>query len=156
LDEEALNQARQATYNEKQMEPVPEDLRKHYFEPTNGRYMFDKDLRRSVIFGRHDLIQDAPISRVDLLVCRNTLMYFNAEAQAKIVLHFHFALNDDGILFLGKSEMLLTHTNIFSPLDLKRRIFTKVPKLGLRDHLLIMGHTNNDAVNQVANNVRLR
>src|SRR5262249_3253526 len=88
--------------------------------------------------------------------CRNTLMYFNAEAQAKILLHFHFALNDEGILFLGKSEMLLTHTNIFSPLDLKRRIFTKVPKLGLRDHLLIMGHTNNNAVNQEANNVRLR
>jgi len=156
LDDEALGQARQATYTEKQMEPVPEILRNGYFEATNGRYTFDKDLRRSVIFGRHDLIQDAPISRVDLLVCRNTLMYFNAEAQSKILLHFHFALNEGGVLFLGKSEMLLTHSNIFTPLDLKTRIFTKVPKLGLRDHLLTMEQANNDEANQVTNNIRLR
>ena len=55
--------------------------------------MFRGDLRRTVIFGRNDLVQDAPISRLDLLVCRNTLMYFNAEAQAKILNRFHFALN---------------------------------------------------------------
>ena len=58
--------------------------------------MFRGDLRRAVIFGRNDLVQDAPISRLDLLVCRNTLMYFNAEAQAKILARFHFALNGDG------------------------------------------------------------
>ena len=56
-----------------------------YFELINGRYVFRSDLRRAVIFGRHDLMQDAPISRLDLLVCRNTLMYFNAETQARIL-----------------------------------------------------------------------
>ena len=61
-----------------------------------ARYVFRTDLRRAVIFGRHDLMQDAPISRLDLLVCRNTLMYFNAEAQARILGRFHFALNGDG------------------------------------------------------------
>src|SRR5262249_6662929 len=160
VDEDALNQARQAVYSEKQMEPIPEGFKKKYFELANGRFAFRKDLRRMVIFGRHDLIQDAPISRVDLLVCRNTLMYFNAEAQERILLHFHFALHDDGILFLGKSEMLLTHTNIFNPLDLKRRIFTKVPRLRMQDHLLMLGHANhvnnNDTANQLANNVRIR
>ena len=156
LDEDALNTARLAAYNEKAMEPVSEEFRDKYFEQNNGRYSFRKDLRRSIIFGRHDLIQDAPISRVDLLVCRNTLMYFNAEAQARILLHFHFALKEDGILFLGKSEMLLTHTNVFTPLDLKRRIFAKVPKFGLRDHLLVMGHPNHDTPDHLANNVRLR
>lgn len=157
VDEDALTQARLGTYSEKQMEPVPPRFRKRYFEPTDGRFAFRKDLRRSVIFGHHDLLRDAPISRVDLLVCRNTLMYFNAEAQGKILLHFHFALNDDGILFLGKSEMLLTHTNIFTPLDLKRRIFTKVPKVGMRDHLLMMANANNaEVTNQLANNVCLR
>ncbi|MEO6236716.1 MAG: CheR family methyltransferase, partial [Vicinamibacterales bacterium] len=53
-------------------------------------YSFDRDLRRCVIFGRHDLINDAPISRVDLLLCRNTLMYFNADAQARIMARFAF------------------------------------------------------------------
>jgi two-component system CheB/CheR fusion protein len=83
-------------------------------------------------------------------------MYFNAEAQGRILLHFHFALKSDGILFLGKSEMLLTHSNIFTPIDLKRRIFSKVMKVGLREHLLVMGNPNNEDVDQVANNVRLR
>ena len=86
--------------------------------------MFRKDLRRSVIFGRNDLVQDAPISRIDLLVCRNTLMYFNAETQARSS-RFHFALNDAGYLFLGKAEMLLTHGDLFMPVDLKRRIFAQ-------------------------------
>lgn len=155
VDEEALNEARQAVYSEKQIEPVPAEFREKYLEPINGRFAFRKEFRRSVIFGRHDLLSDAPISRVDLLVCRNTLMYFNAEAQLKILVHFHFALKDDGVLFLGKSEMLLTHTNMFTPLDLRRRIFTKVPKVGMRDNLLLLAHVNNDT-NQVANHVRMR
>ncbi|HJQ70509.1 MAG TPA: CheR family methyltransferase [Blastocatellia bacterium] len=157
VDEDALSQARAATYNAKQMETVPPEYVEKYFENADTRFSFRKDLRRAVIFGRHDLIQDAPISKVDLLTCRNTLMYFNAEAQAKILVHFHFALNDEGILFLGKSEMLLTHTNIFTPLDLRRRIFTKVPRLNLRDRLLILAQNNNEIeVSHLANHVRIR
>ena len=95
---------------------------------TAHHYVFHKDLRRSVIFGRHDLVQDAPISRIDLLVCRNTLMYLNSETQARILAGFHFALNRGGFLFLGKAEMLLTHSHLFSPVDLKRRVFAKVPR----------------------------
>ena len=108
VDEESLAQARQSIYTEKQMEPVPAAWRKKYFESSGGRFIFRNDLRRSVIFGRHDLISDAPISRLDLLVCRNTLMYFNSEAQGRILARLHFALNDSGFLFLGKAEMLLT------------------------------------------------
>jgi two-component system CheB/CheR fusion protein len=65
-----------------------------------------------VIFGRNDLVQDAPISRIDLLISRNTLMYLTAETQSRILGHFNFALNDTGFLFLGKSEMLITHTDL--------------------------------------------
>src|SRR5678815_4425962 len=106
VDEDALATARQASYTDRQMEDVPEELRTKYFDRQNGRCVFKKDLRRSVIFGRHDLLDDAPISRVDLLLCRNTLMYFNHEAQAKIVHRFHFALREGGFLVLGKAEML--------------------------------------------------
>ena len=74
----------------------------------------------TVIFGRHDLVQDAPISHIDLLACRNTLMYFNAETQARVLDRFHFALEDGGVLFLGKAEMLLRPRRLFAPLDLKR------------------------------------
>ncbi len=157
IDEDALNQARAASYTAKQIEAVPADFINKYFEQSDSRFIFRKDLRRAVIFGRHDLVQDAPISRVDLLSCRNTLMYFNADAQSKILVHFHFALNDKGVLFLGKSEMLLTHTNIFTPLDLKRRLFVKAPRLNLRDRLLILAHNNHESdATTIANHVRIR
>ncbi|MDJ0578038.1 MAG: CheR family methyltransferase [Xenococcaceae cyanobacterium MO_234.B1] len=75
VDQEALNQARQASYNAKEMKTVLPELQERYFEMTGRQYLFRPDLRRTVIFGCHDLVQDAPISRLDLLVCRNTLMY---------------------------------------------------------------------------------
>ncbi len=130
VDEEALNYARHATYAERQVEGMPSDLLDKYFERVDGQYVFRKDLRRLVIFGRHDLLQDAPISRVDLLVCRNTLMYFNAEAQARILTRFQFALNEGGYLFLGRAETLMTHHADFAPVDLKRRISMKVRQPG--------------------------
>jgi len=81
-----------------------------------------------VIFGRNDLTRDAPISRVDLLVARNTLMYFNAETQSNIIRKFHFALSNPGFLLLGKAEMLLNHGDQFEPVDLRKRLFRKIGK----------------------------
>lgn len=125
VDEEALGQARQGAYDSRLVEDVPPAFLEKYFERQDERFVFNKDLRRSVIFGRHDLNQDAPISRINLLICRNCLMYFNAEAQGRILARFQFALLDGGVLFLGKSETLLTHTVKFGPMDVKRRLFTK-------------------------------
>jgi two-component system, chemotaxis family, CheB/CheR fusion protein len=71
-------------------------------------------------------MQNAPIGRLDLLACRNTLMYFNAEVQSQILNRFHFALNDGGHLFLGKAETLLTRSDRFKPVNLKLRVFTPV------------------------------
>jgi two-component system CheB/CheR fusion protein len=126
MDEEALTHARHAAYSERDVESVPADLRERYFERSDSLYLFRKDLRRLVIFGRHDLLNDAPISRIDLLVCRNVLMYFNAEAQNRVLSRFHFALNDGGYLFLGRAETMMTHSQAFAPVDLKRRISRKV------------------------------
>ena len=138
MDEDALARARTACYTAKEVADVPEHLREKYFEVVGGRYFFQKELRRSVIFGRHDLIQDAPISRVDLLICRNILMYFNSETQARVLSRLHFALRDQGFLFLGKAEMLLTHANLFTPIDLKHRVFSKVARSNGRDRVLPM------------------
>ena len=128
LDDGALSQARVATYPPKALESLPPELVEKYFTRAGGSFVFHKELRRSVIFGRHDLMQDAPISRVDILSCRNTLMYFNAEAQGRILSRLHFALAPDGILFLGKAEMLLTHPDLFQPIDLKLRLFARAPR----------------------------
>ena len=126
LDEEALHQARIGAYDEHALADLPGNFREGYFEPYETRHAFRRDLRRQVIFGRNDLTHDAPISRVDLLVSRNTLMYFNAETQASIVRRFHFALSYPGYLFLGKAEMLLNYAERFQPVDLRTRIFRKV------------------------------
>jgi two-component system CheB/CheR fusion protein len=127
VDEEALSHARQATYTERDLDGVPEPLRERYFEQSGTRFAFRKEFRRSVIFGRNDLVQDAPISHVDILTCRNTLMYFNADTQAQILGRMHFALRPEGVLFLGKAEMLLGHSAYFQPVELKRRFFRKIP-----------------------------
>ena len=156
-DEDALTVARQASYTVKELQAVREELREKYFDKVNGRYIFKPDLRRSVIFGRHDVLQDAPMSRLDLLVCRNTLMYFNAEAQGRILARFNYALNENGLLFVGKAEMLLVHTALFSPVDLKYRIFAKTSPANLRERLLVFSQGNIPEVhNNVSRHVRLR
>jgi two-component system, chemotaxis family, CheB/CheR fusion protein len=155
VDEEALDQARLATYAPRQIEDVPRDALERFFERTDQRYVFRKDLRRRVIFGRNDLIQDAPISRIDLLVCRNTLMYFTVDMQAQILRRLHFALDDGGVMLLGKSEMLITHADLFAPVDLKWRVFRKVIRPTLRDRIRVMAADPDDGASQsVANNLR--
>lgn len=143
VDEEALWKARQAVYTLEEVEPIPAKWRDRYFELRAGRFTFRQDLRRAVIFGRHDLIQDAPISRIDLLLCRNVLMYFNAETQEKVVSRLHFAINDNGYIFLGKAEMLLAHSRSFTPTDIKHRIFQKAPNGSVRKPLSLSD--NNEA-----------
>jgi two-component system CheB/CheR fusion protein len=154
VDETALAKARHGVYDAKAVESVSPELLDRYFERADRKYAFRKDLRRTVIFGRNDLVQDAPISRIDLLTCRNTLMYFNTETQARIVNRFHFALNSWGYLFLGRSEMLITHAELFRPVNLTRRVFTKVVRTrNLRDRLLTaaqgVGQAEEDAASAI-------
>jgi two-component system CheB/CheR fusion protein len=140
VDEEALNVGRHGRYAPELVEAIPDDLRSRYLERVSNSYVFRGDLRRGVIFGRHDLLQDPPISRVDLLLARNTLMYFTADAQDRVLANFHFSLNEDGYLFLGKSEVLLTRSSMFIPADLKRRVFSPTPKVAFRERLLDLVH----------------
>src|SRR5215468_1277834 len=127
VDEEALRDARAGLYPAKALEPLPTELRDKYFDKNGGQFAFRPDLRRRVIFGRHDLTRDAPISRLDLLVCRNTLMYFNVETQSQVIDRFHFALREGAYLFLGKAEMLLSDGERFEVVSMRQRIFRRRP-----------------------------
>jgi two-component system, chemotaxis family, CheB/CheR fusion protein len=142
VDEEALTEARAAVYPPEALKDVPAEIVKRYFVENGRGFAFRPDLRRSVIFGRNELLEDAPISRIDLLLCRNVLMYFTAEAQTRILSQLNFALRDRGYLFLGKSEMLVRHSEYFKPIDVKRRVFRRVPRANLRERL---GQTVGDA-----------
>jgi two-component system CheB/CheR fusion protein len=157
VDEEALTQARQGRAEEQDLEEVPTGLREKYFQREGNHFVLRSDLRRSIIFGRHDLMQDAPISRIDLLISRNTLMYFEAEAQSRILARLHYALTDKGYLFLGKAEMLLSRSTLFVPVDLKQRVFTKVAQDSLRERLVILTQAgNSDAASHVPRQARVR
>jgi two-component system CheB/CheR fusion protein len=126
IDEAALEQARSGAYRPRQVEDIPHDALERFFERSDERYVFRRDMRRNVIFGRHDLVRDAPISHLDLLVCRNTLMYFTAETQSRILRRFHFALGDAGVLLPGRFEMLITDDGLFAPMEPPGRAFRKV------------------------------
>jgi two-component system CheB/CheR fusion protein len=123
IDENALQTARAGRFAATALEPLTDTQRSTYFEADAGHVRFRQDLRPSLIFGRHDLLQDAPISRVTVLTCRNVLMYFNGETQARVLERFPFALHEHGLLMVGKAEMLLTHSELFTPVSLRHRIF---------------------------------
>jgi two-component system CheB/CheR fusion protein len=135
VDHDALAQARSASYDRDQLGGLtPEQVERH-LEQSGERFVFRPELRRSVIFGRNDLVQDAPISHIDLLLARNTLMYFTAETQARILSRLHFALDPGGYLFLGKAELMLSHTHLFAAVEANRRFFRKVSRDGVPDRL---------------------
>jgi two-component system, chemotaxis family, CheB/CheR fusion protein len=157
VDEEALAEARAAVYSARYLDDVPAAMVAKYFDRNGSEYTVNRDLRRAVIFGRHDLVQDAPISRIDLLVCRNTLMYFHADAQSRILARFYFAVNPGGYVMLGRAEMLFSHAAMFTAQDLKRRVFQTVPKPDHRDRLLLLAQTGRDIMpNNPTNVTRLR
>ena len=128
LDEDALKVARLAAYVPRQVESVPAPLLEKYFERTNNHFVFERELRKCVIFGRHNVVHDAPISRIDLLTCRNLLIYLESETQATVLPRLHYALNRDGFLFLGKAETQLARSSLFRAIEIKHRIFAKVPQ----------------------------
>jgi two-component system, chemotaxis family, CheB/CheR fusion protein len=155
VDEDALNTARHAVFTPRQVESVPPELLEKYFDKGDQVYTFRKELRRQVIFGRHDLINDAPISRIDLLTCRNTLMYLNAETQAKVLNRLHFALNEGGFLLLGRAETLMAHGHAFVSVDLKRRLSRKGSRAGFKDRLLTrQPESTSEAGSELDNSVR--
>ncbi len=125
--------ARRATFSAKAVEAVPQALLEKYFEQMGDAYTFRSDMRNSVVFGRHDVCHDAPISHLDLILCRNTLMYFNSEAQARALAQFHFGLKDAGFLFLGRAEAVLAQNELFTAVNLKHRIFAKAEKGGVQE-----------------------
>ncbi len=157
FDDDAINQGRKAVYPAKSLETIPEDWQRKYFETKGSGYIFDSTLRRCVIFGKHDLLEDAPISRLDLLSCRNTLIYFNSETQAKILNRFHFALNPSGFLFVGKAEMLLAQSSLFAPVNSRNRVFIRLAQASWRDRLVLMSAGGNlQASRMLTINLRLR
>jgi two-component system, chemotaxis family, CheB/CheR fusion protein len=123
-DEHALTIARGGAYPAESLRLVQPQIREKYL-PGQSTLRVVRDLRKLMIFGRSNLLTDSPISHVDLLICRNVLIYFDAVAQQYIVSRLRYALNDGGVLFLGKSESQLKMYSDMLPINPKWRIFQR-------------------------------
>jgi len=125
VDEDAIAEAREHRYPETiEADVSPERLR-HFFVKADGYYRVRKNLREIILFAPHNILRDPPFSRLDLVTCRNVLIYLNRETQDRVLQIFHFGLKPDGYLFLGNSESAESQTNIFTPFDKKQRIYMR-------------------------------
>ncbi|MBA1259224.1 CheR family methyltransferase [Pseudomonas oryzihabitans] len=123
LDEHALAVARHGVYPGSIVTDVaPARLRQHLLKEQN-QYRVKKELREKVLFAQHNLLSDPPFSRLDLISCRNLLIYLDREVQAEILHTFHFALKPGGYLFLGSSESADVQSSLFATVDKKNRIY---------------------------------
>lgn len=127
LDEEAIQQARAGLYPETISADVSEERLRSFFIKDHRGYRVRRELREMVLFAVHDLLKDAPFSRMDLISCRNLLIYLNREAQKRVFETFHFALRPDGLLFLGSSESLADGSPMFRVIDKKHRVYAHEP-----------------------------
>jgi two-component system, chemotaxis family, CheB/CheR fusion protein len=127
VDTDALAAARQSLYRLDQLKDLPDGYIGRYFAKEGHAYRLRRGLRRLCVFGRHNLVDDPPLAHVDLLVCRNVLIYFKTDLQDRLLPRFYYAIRDDGFLFLGKSETLLARSPWFAPVEPKWRIFRRTP-----------------------------
>jgi two-component system CheB/CheR fusion protein len=127
-NEDSLNYARAGRYPSGIRSQISADLLKRYFQEVTDdhHYQVTPQLRESVIFGQHDLLTDPPFSRLDLVTCRNLLIYIEPATQDRILLLCHFALLPLGYLFLGSAETVGTHEKLFKLIDRKWRIYQSI------------------------------
>jgi two-component system, chemotaxis family, CheB/CheR fusion protein len=126
LDARALNLARAGRYTDTIAEHVRPDRLDRWFVREGDTYCVSKELREMCIFSPHNIVKDAPFSRIDILSCRNLLIYLNADLQNRVIPIFHFSLRPGGILFLGSSENVTRHAKLFAPVDRRNRLFRRV------------------------------
>lgn len=125
LDPNAIDHARSGSYFSNISSEVSPERLERFFIKVNEGYIVKKEVREMIVFAQHNLIKDAPFTRLDLLCCRNVMIYLTSELQKKIIPVFHYSLNPTGLLFLGPAESVGTFQNSFTNLDTKWKIFQR-------------------------------
>lgn len=126
IDGRALASARAGRYPDTIAKDLSPQRLGRWFVKEGNTYVIAKELREMCIFSQHSVIKDAPFSRIDLVSCRNLLIYLDTDLQSRVIPLFHFALNKSGFLFLGNSENVSRHTNLFSPVESRFRVFRRL------------------------------
>lgn len=131
LSEQAIAKARIGIYTKQELETVSPKRIQRFFTKADGGFRVDKAVRDMCIFAQHNILNDPPFSRLDFISCCNLFIYFDIAAQKKAVNTFHYALNKDGYLMLGKSENISHSTNLFSIFNSKYKIFARKINSGM-------------------------
>ncbi|WP_439154205.1 chemotaxis protein CheB [Yoonia sp.] len=132
VDEKALSVARAGVYPDAIADSVATERLDRFFIKEDHTYRIIPEVRDTVVFANQNILADAPFSKIDLISCRNMLIYLNPKAQERVIQMFHFALNDHGILFLGSSETANNHEMYFRPKSKKYRIYERAGELRKR------------------------
>jgi len=135
LDRDAINKARQGLFPEGIVADVPPELLARYFTKEESGYRVIKEIREKVVFAQQNLIMDPPFTKLDLVSCRNLLIYLEAPLQKKIIPLFHFCLKTNGLLLLGNSESPGHFSHLFTPDKAKLRLFKRLDTPAVLDHL---------------------
>ena len=125
LDQDSIDRARRNWYPANIVADVPSELLRRYFIQEDDGYRISKEIRETVTFATQNVIMDTPFTKLDILVCRNLLIYLMPELQKKILPLFHYSLKPDGILFLGNAEAVNAAAELFTPINLKLRLFRR-------------------------------
>ena len=125
IDKTALAAGRRGFYLDAAISGVPEDYLEKYFDRMSGGYQVKKALRDRIMFTPHNLCNDPPFSNIDLISCRNLLIYFNSVLQNKVIQRLHYALNSNGLLFIGKSEPIVGSGELFQPMAQGLRVLRR-------------------------------
>ena len=125
ISEKAIKKARNGIYSKKEVDEITDSRLHHFFNKTNGNYQVKKPIRDMCIFATHNFLKDPPFAKMDLMVCRNVLIYFEPFLQKKALGMFHYALNDKGVLWLGKSETTGNSSDLFIPFGKNDKFYTR-------------------------------
>lgn len=126
LDRETIDKARQGFYPANIAADISSERMKRFFIKVEGGYQIVKEIREMVTFATQNVVMDPPFTKLDILICRNLLIYLTPELQKKLLQLFHYSLNPGGVLFLGSSETISTFTHLFEPLNIKTRLFRRL------------------------------
>lgn len=132
LSDQAIQDARNGEYSEDDIEPISKERVKRFFTKVGTSYRIIKQIRDMCVFASHNILRDPPYLHLDLISCRNLLIYLDADAQKKALSIFHFALNDTGYLMLGKSETVGTSSQLFTQVTDEFSIYSKKKSPGFR------------------------
>ncbi|NDP21100.1 MAG: PAS domain S-box protein [Paludibacter sp.] len=125
LDEEAIETARKGVFSKNIDSNISASRLKRFFTQTDHGYRINTEIREMVIFAKHNIILHPPFTKLDILTCRNLLIYMDTQLQKKLLELFHYCLNKNGYIVLGSAETLGTQSHIFTPIDAKLKIYKR-------------------------------